>query len=388
VGIPLSYSARNLATRRLTTLLTAGGMALVVFVYTSVLMLDEGLRKTLVATGSPENVMVTRKGAESEVVSGVDRQQANTVETRPEIAGGAGGAPLVSKEMVVLVNLLRRGSETPSNVVVRGVGPMGLALRPQVRLVEGRMFSAGASEIVAGRKISERFTGAGISETIRFGGREWRVVGLFEAGGSGFDSEVWGDVDQLMQAFRRPVYSSLIAHLREPSGLATLKAAVESDPRLTVQAKREDVFYAEQSQALSDFISYLGVTLSVIFSVGAMIGAMITMYAAVANRTAEIGTLRALGFRRRSILGAFLAEALLLGGLGGLAGVAAASAMGFFTFSTTNFQSFAELSFSFTLTPAIAAKAMLFSLVMGFVGGVLPAARAARLNIVDALRAA
>lgn len=388
MGIPLSYSARNLATRRLTTVLTAGGMALVVFVYTSVLMLDEGLRKTLVATGSSENVMVTRKGAESEVVSGVDRQQANAVETRPEIAGGPGGAPLVSKEMVVLVNLLRRGSETPSNVVVRGVGPRGLVLRPQVRLVEGRMFSPGASEIVAGRRISERFTGVGLGESIRFGGREWRVVGLFEAGGTAFDSEVWGDVDQLMQAFRRPVYSSLIARLREPGALDTMKAAVETDPRLTVQAKREDVFYAEQSQALSDFISYLGVTLSVIFSVGAMIGAMITMYAAVANRTAEIGTLRALGFRRSSILGAFLAEALLLGGLGGVLGVAAASLMGFLTFSTTNFQSFAELSFSFALTPAIAAKAMVFALVMGFAGGVLPALRASRLNIVDALRAA
>jgi ABC-type lipoprotein release transport system permease subunit len=388
MNIPLSYSVRNLATRRLTTLLTAGGMALVVFVYASVLMLDEGLRKTLVATGDPENVMVTRKGAESEVVSGVDRQQANTVETRPEIAAGPGGAPLVSKEMVVLVNLLRRGSETPSNVVVRGVGAMGLALRPQVRLVEGRMFSQGASEIVAGRKIAERFTGVGLGESLRFGGREWRVVGLFEVGGTGFDSEVWGDVDQLMQAFRRPVYSSLIARLRDPSGLDAMKAAVESDPRLTVQAKREDVFYAEQSQALSDFISYLGVTLSVIFSVGAMIGAMITMYAAVANRTAEIGTLRALGFRRRSILGAFLAEALLLGGLGGLLGVAAASLMGFLTFSTTNFQSFAELSFNFALTPAIGAKAMAFALAMGFLGGVLPALRASRLNIVDALRAA
>jgi putative ABC transport system permease protein len=388
MGVPISYSIRNLATRRLTTLLTAAGMALVVFVYTSVLMLDEGLRMTLVQTGSPENVMVTRKGAESEVVSGVDRQQANAIETRPEIAAGPDGAPLVSKEMVVLVNLLRRGTETPSNVVVRGVGPTGLSLRPQVHLVEGRMFAPGASEIVAGRKISERFMGAGIGETIRFGGREWRVVGLFEAGGSGFDSEIWGDVDQLMQAFRRPVFSSLIMRLRDRAGLAPMKAALESDPRLTVQAKREDVFYAEQSEALSQFISYLGVTLSVIFSLGAMIGATITMYAAVANRTAEIGTLRALGFRRRSILGAFLAEALLLGALGGVLGVAAASLMHFYTFSTTNFQSFSELSFSFTLTPAIVLKAMVFSLVMGFVGGVLPALRASRLNIVDALRAA
>lgn len=386
--VPLSYSARNLATRRLTTLLTAGGMALVVFVFTAVQMLDAGLRKTLVATGSPENVIAVRKGAESEVVSGVDRQQANLLETLPELAPGPDGRPLVSKEAVTLVNLRKRGSDRPSNVVVRGLGERGLMLRPQVRLVAGRMFRPGASEIVAGSKIAARFTGAGLGEQMRFGGREWRVAGVFDAGGTGYDSEIWGDADQLMQAFRRPVYSSVIARLGDPGALPRLKEMLESDPRLTVQLKREDEFYAEQSQALSNFIGYLGLTLSVIFSLGAMIGAMITMYASVANRTAEIGTLRALGFRRRSILGAFLAEALLLGGLGGVMGVGAASLMHFLTFSTTNFQSFAELSFSFTLTPLIILKAMGFALVMGFVGGVLPAARAARLSIVDALRAA
>lgn len=386
--VPLSYSARNLATRRLTTLLTAGGMALVVFVFTAVQMLDAGLKKTLVATGSPENVIAVRKGAESEVVSGVDRQQANLLETLPELAPGPDGRPLVSKEAVTLVNLRKRGSDRPSNVVVRGLGERGLMLRPQVRLVAGRMFRPGASEIVAGSKIAARFTGAGLGEQMRFGGREWRVAGVFDAGGTGYDSEIWGDADQLMQAFRRPVYSSVIARLGDPGALPRLKEMLESDPRLTVQLKREDEFYAEQSQALSNFIGYLGLTLSVIFSLGAMIGAMITMYASVANRTAEIGTLRALGFRRRSILGAFLAEALLLGGLGGVMGVGAASLMHFLTFSTTNFQSFAELSFSFTLTPLIILKAMGFALVMGFVGGVLPAARAARLSIVDALRAA
>lgn len=386
--VPLSYSARNLATRRLTTLLTAGGMALVVFVFTAVQMLDAGLKKTLVATGSPENVIAVRKGAESEVVSGVDRQQANLLETLPELAPGPDGRPLVSKEAVTLVNLRKRGSDRPSNVVVRGLGERGLVLRPQVRLVAGRMFRPGASEIMAGSKIAERFTGAGLGEELRFGGRAWRVVGVFDAGGTGYDSEIWGDADQLMQAFRRPVFSSVIARLADPGALPRLREMLESDPRLTVQLKREDEFYAEQSQALSNFIGYLGLTLSVIFSLGAMIGAMITMYASVANRTAEIGTLRALGFRRRSILGAFLAEALLLGGLGGVLGVGAASLMHFLTFSTTNFQSFAELSFSFTLTPLIVLKAMGFALVMGFVGGVLPAARAARLSIVDALRAA
>jgi ABC-type antimicrobial peptide transport system permease subunit len=386
--LPLAYTVRNLATRRLTTLLTAGGMALVVFVYTAVLMLDQGLQRTLVATGSPDNVMVTRKGAESEVQSGIERGQASIVESQPQVLLGDRGLPQVSKETVVLINLVKRASDKPSNVVIRGLGARGIEMRPDVRVIAGRPFSPGANEVVAGRRIAERFVGAGLGETLRFGGREWRVVGILDAGGSGFDSEIWGDVDQLMQAFRRPVFSSMVVRLRQRGDLEAFESIVETDPRLTLQAKREDVFYAEQSKALSDFIGYLGLTLSAIFSIGAMIGATITMYASVANRTAEIGTLRALGFRRGSILAAFLIEALLLGALGGAIGVACASLMGLLTFSTTNFQSFAELSFSFELTAAIAVKAMLFAVAMGFVGGFLPAARAARLNIIAALRAA
>jgi ABC-type lipoprotein release transport system permease subunit len=386
--IPFSYSLRNLWTRKLTTLLTAGGMALVVFVFAAVLMLDAGLQKTLVDTGQFDNVVVTRRASGTEVQSGVDRKQAAIVESQPEIAFGEGGARMVSKETVVLVTLAKRDSDKPANVVVRGVSPMGLTLRPQVKILRGRMFRPGAAEIIAGRNIAERFTGAGIGENIRFGAREWTVVGLFDAGNSGFDSEVWGDVDQLLQAFRRPVFSSVIFKLADPESFAVLKARLESEPRLTIEAAREVDFYAEQSKALSNFIRILGLSLSVIFSIGAMIGAMITMYAAVANRTAEIGTLRAVGFRRSSILAAFLMESMLLALLGGLAGLAAASCMQLLTISTMNWQSFAELAFSFTLTPRIAVSAVAFSLVMGFAGGFLPAARAARLSIVDALRAA
>jgi ABC-type antimicrobial peptide transport system permease subunit len=250
------------------------------------------------------------------------------------------------------------------------------------------MFRPGSTEVVTGRSIAERFAGIGLGERLRFGGRDWLVVGVFDAGGSGFDSEIWGDVDQMMQSFRRQAYSSVVARLSDPAAFDALKQRLEADPRLTVDVKRERQFYEEQSAALSGFISILGLTLSVIFSIGAMIGAMITMYAAVAGRTGEIGALRALGFRRRAILAAFLAEALLLAGLGWVFGLAAASLMQFIHISTMNWQSFGELAFSFALTPKIVLQSLAFAAVMGLAGGVLPALRAARLRIVDALRAA
>jgi putative ABC transport system permease protein len=374
--------------RRLTTALTAAGMALVVFVFATVLMLQEGLKRTLVDTGSPDNVVVTRRSSGTEVQSGIDRAQAAVVESQPEIAYGADGHVLVSKEMVVLITLQKRDSDKPSNVIIRGLAAQGRDLRPQVHIVQGRMFRPGSSEIIAGRSIAERFRGAGVGERLRFGMRDWIVVGMFDANKSGFDSEIWGDVEQLMQAFRRPVFSSLILKLNDPGRFDGLKLRLESDPRLTVEAKREMVFYAEQSEVLSNFIGYLGLTLSVIFSIGATIGAMITMYASVASRTAEIGTLRALGFRSSGILAVFLLEALLLGLIGGIIGLILASLMQFLTISTMNWQSFAELAFSFTLNPAIVAKSLGFALFMGLVGGFLPAVRASRLNIVDALRAA
>lgn len=386
--IPFSYILRNLWTRRLTTALTAAGLALVVFVFATVLMLDEGLRTTLVATGEQDNVVVIRRAAETEVQSGVERRQAAIVASHPAIAMGSDGNPLVSKETVVLISLHKRGSDKPSNVVIRGIAATGLAMRPQVKLTAGRMFRPGASEVIAGASIARRFEGAGIGETLRFGQREWTVVGLFDAGNSGFDSEIWGDSEQLLQAFHRLAYSSVIVRLAEGRRFDALRSDLEGDPRLTVQAKREQLFYADQSKALSNFISYLGLVLSIVFSLGATIGATITMYASVANRVGEIGTLRALGFQRRSILAAFLAEAMLLAAVGGAAGLGCASFMQFLSFSTTNFQSFSELAFGFRLSPAIAAKTMLFALAMGLVGGFLPAFRAARLKIVDALRAA
>ncbi len=383
--IPLMYSLRNLWTRRLTTVLTASGMALVVFVFSAILMLAEGLQKTLVDTGSYDNVVVIRKASVSEVQSGVERLQASIVETQPEVSIGSQGKPLVAKELVVLITLPKRGSDKPANVVIRGITENSMVLRPQVKLIEGRMPRTGSSEIIAGQSIAKRFKGGGVGETLRFAMRDWTVVGVFEAGNTGFSSEIWGDVDQLMQAFRRPVYSSVIFKLRDSSEFEKVKKRIEGDPRLTLDAMRETKYYEKQSEMMAKFLRILGLSLTLIFSLGAIIGAMITMYAAVANRTSEIGTLRALGFQRSSILTTFLLESFVLAFSGGLVGLFLASFLQLYTVSTMNWQTFSELAFSFSLTLEIVLEAMIFSLVMGFVGGMLPAFRASRMNIVEAL---
>lgn len=384
--IPFSYSIRNLKTRRLTTILTVSGMALVVFVFATILMLTAGLKKTLVETGSYDNVVVIRKSSVSEVQSGVDRNQASIVETNPEVALGPDGKPVLAKEIVVLIGLPKAATHKDSNVTIRGISEQSIALRPQVRIIKGRMPKAGSTEIATGSSITKRFEGADMGDTLRFGTRNWRVVGVFDAGNTGFNSEIWADADQLMQSFKRPVYSSVLFRLGDPSQFDALKSRIEADPRLTLEAKRETRYYLDQSEMMAKFLNVLGVSLTIIFSLGAIIGAMITMYSAVANRTAEIGTMRALGFQKMNILGSFLVEALLLGFLGGIAGLFFASFLQFFTVSTLNFQTFSELAFSFTMTTDIVTKAMAFALIMGFVGGVLPAFRAARMNIVESLR--
>jgi putative ABC transport system permease protein len=391
MAVPLSYSIRNLGKRRLTTILTVAGMALVVFVFAAVLMMAAGLQKTLVETGSDNNVVVVRKGSTSEVMSGIERNPASIVEMLPQVALSTDGQRLVAKESVVLIALQKRGAEknsSHSNVVVRGVQAQSLPLRPQIRLVAGRMFKMGSSEVIVGNSIAKRFQGVGLQGILNWGMRAWTVVGIFDAGNTGFSSEIWGDVDQVMQAFRRPVYSSLIFQLQDPTAFAQVKNSIETDPRLKLEAKRETRYYLDQSEMMAKFLRILGMSLTIIFSIGAIIGAMITMYSAVATRTAEIGTLRALGFGRRNILLAFLAESLLLGFIGGAVGLFFASFMQFITVSTLNFQTFSELAFKFTLSSGIIIEAMVFALIMGLIGGVLPALRASRMNIVDALRAA
>jgi ABC-type antimicrobial peptide transport system permease subunit len=241
---------------------------------------------------------------------------------------------------------------------------------------------------MVGEGIAQRFQNAGLDGTIAFARSDWRVTGIFDAGNTAFSSEIWGDAEQFMQAFRRQAYSSVILRMRDPDDFSAVKERIEADPRLTCEVKREVTYYREQSELTAKFLRVLGTALTLIFSIGAVVGAMITMYAAVANRTSEIGTLRAVGFQRSAILTAFLVESLLLGAAGGTGGLLLASFLQFFTVSTTNFQTFSELAFRFRLSPAILLEGMLFALLMGLAGGLLPALRAARMNIVEALRAA
>lgn len=385
MAVPLSYSIRSLLTRRLTTVLTAGGMALVVFVFAAVLMLAEGLEKTLVQTGSSDNLLILRKGATSEVDSAIELDRAAAIESLPGIAADDLGRPLLAKEVVVLITMDKKGGGS-SNVTVRGIDRQSLALRPQVNIVRGRMPRFGVREMLVGQSLVRRFQGLDIGSTLSGTLEDWRVVGVMDAGNTAFNSEIWADAEQVMQSFRREAYSLVIFRLEEDAPLDEIATIVENDPRLILQAMIESNFYREQSEMMARFLWVLGITLTVIFSLGAVIGAMITMYSAVANRTGEIGTLRALGFRRRAILLSFLAESLFLGLAGGCAGLFFASFMQFITISTLNFQSFSELAFRFTLTPVILIQSLVFALVMGFIGGVLPAFRASRMQIVDALR--
>ncbi len=389
LALPLGYIARNLWVRRLTTALTAAGMALVVFVFTAVLMLDAGLKATAVATGRADNVVFISKGSQTEVQSGFGRDESGLIAVLPQIARDAAGAPQASDELVVLDSLLKLDTGRPSNVPVRGMEAAGRALRPQVRMVAGRWFRPGSAEVVVGRNVARDFAGVEPGATLRFARHPWRVVGQFDAGGTGFDSEIWGDLQQLQQAFRRETFfSSVLARLSHPERYQDLAAAVAADPRLRVEVKPERRYYEDQTEQLSTFIRVLGLALSVIFSAGAVIGATITMHASVAHRTGEIGTLRALGFTRRSILAAFLLEAMMLALVGGVTGVLAASTLTDLTISTTNMQSFSELAFSFALTPWIALEALAFAACMGAAGGLMPALKAARMPIVEALRAA
>ncbi|MFQ5687500.1 MAG: ABC transporter permease [Candidatus Scalindua sp.] len=386
MGLLFFYSLRNLLTRRLTTILTSLGMALVVFVFASIIMLSEGLRKTLVETGSGDNVVVLRKSAETEVQSRIDRYQASILETLPEIAPGEDGQKLIAKELLVLITMRKKNSNGIANVIIRGIGKHSLSLRPQVKIMAGRMPAWGTSEIVVGQSVAKRFKNSGIQQKLFFAMRPWNIVGIFDAGDTGFSSEIWGDADQLMQSFRRQTYSSVIFRLRYSNLFQGLKEFISKDPRLTLGIQREKDYYLKQSETMATFLRILGISLTLIFSIGAVVGAMITMFAAVANRTAEIGILRALGFQRKSILFAFLLESLILGFFGGCTGLFFASLLQFITVSTMNFQTFSELAFSFSITPGIIIKSMAFSLFMGFAGGLLPAFRASRMNIVDSLR--
>ena len=387
MGLPLAYSVNNLTARKVTTLLAAGGIALVVVVFASVLMLAHGFRKTMIGTGSPGNAIVLRKGATSELVSSIDRNQASILKTQPEVALNPDGTPIAASEVIVIISAPKRRSGGESNVVVRGVVPESMKMRP-VTITDGRMWQPGLSELVAGRMIAEKFKGCGIGETVRLGGRDWTVVGIFDAGETGFESELWGDADQVMAAVRRPTYSSITLRLRDPADLPTLTDRIDKDPRFNAQVKGEREFYDEQSKSISLFIEFLGIFVTLVFSVAAILAAMLTMFATISSRTAEIGTLRALGYPRRSILLSFVVESTLVGVTGGVVGILPAFALQFVSFSTTNWSSFSEVAWRFSLNGWIVAASILFATLMGFIGGLLPALRAARIPVVDALREA
>jgi ABC-type antimicrobial peptide transport system permease subunit len=386
--IPIKYTIKNFSSRKLTTAITLVGISLVVFVFAAVLMMAYGIQKTLIATGSNDNVMVVRKSANGEISSLVDGDTQNVIRTLPHIKTSADGSQIISNEPVVIINLARKGGGV-SNVTVRGVSPSVQLLRPQVKIVEGRMFTFGLKELIAGRSINERFRGANIGESVNFAGDKWTVVGIFDTDGSGFDSEMWGDSQQLLSSFNRGnTVSSVTLKLDNVSNFESFKRAFEVDRRLQqYEAKIEKKFFEEQSELMATFIRILGIFITIIFSFGAIIGAMITMYSSVANRTVEIGTLRALGFKRRSILSAFMAESLLVSIFGWIIGILLASALSFFKISTLNIGSFSELEFSFALSPSIIISSLIFAVLMGILGGFLPSVRAARLNIVKALRA-
>jgi len=388
--IPLKYTLRNLQTRRLTTALTVLGVTLVVFVFAAVLMMAHGVEKTLVATGSEENILISRKASNGEIASLLDGETINIILSLPHIARTASGTPLATKDVATVINLPKTDHVGITNVTVRGVSPEAFVLRPKVNIGEGRMFNWGAREIIIGNAVARRILGATVGSKLKFGGNEWTVVGKFEAGGSGFESEIWGDALQITDALgRRNVYSTLTLRLTAPEERDAFMQAFAADPRLQqFVPKTERQFFEEQSETMALFIRVLGIFITVIFSAGAVIGAMITMYGAVANRTIEIGTLRALGFARRSVLAAYLVESLAIALIGGAAGVVLAAFLQFFKVSTINFDSFAEIEFGFALSPSIVLLSLMFALAMGFVGGFLPAVRAARLNIVSALRTA
>ncbi|HEX9653636.1 MAG TPA: ABC transporter permease [bacterium] len=377
----------NLWRQPLTTTLTLSGVALVVFVFVAALMLANGLKETLVATGVDENAIIIRRSSQSEINSAIEREQASIIETQPEVATLGDGAPFATSDVVVIISLPKRLNEDPANVVVRGVSPQATELRQQqVTLRQGRVFVAGLQEVIIGKALQERFQGCDIGSSLRMASTQWKIVGVFDGHGTGFDSEVWGDVEVMAPAFRRTAFSSVTVRLNDAGQFEALKARLENDRRMVVDVKREKEYYEEQSRMMANFIGILGRAVTIIFSFGAMIGAMITMFAAVANRTQEIGTLRALGFRRRSVLAAFMVEAVVLSLLGGAAGVVVSSALHLITVSTTNWATFSELAFGFDLSAEITGRALVFAIVMGLFGGFLPAVRASRLKIIEALR--
>jgi putative ABC transport system permease protein len=388
MGLVSNYNLRSMLVRRGTAAMTAMGIAMVVAVFVMTLAIAQGFRSTLVASGARDNAIVLRRSATAETVSAVPKAALPIIETLPQVRRDARERPLVSPEMVAIISLPRATDNQPANVPTRGVGDRAFQVRDTIKIVEGRRFTPGLREINVGRLAVIRFKGLTLGSDVKFATVTWKVVGVFSAEDAAFESEVWGDVDLMMSAFQRQVaYQSATAKLTDASAFDSFAAAIAADPRLELVAKRERDYYAEQSEVMTTVIRVFGSFVTLILSIGAMFGAMNTMYAAVAYRTREIGTLRALGFSQMRIVTAFLAESIVLALIGGVIGCILALPVHGLSTGTTNMSgSFTEVAFKFRITPTLLAFGVLFAGLMGAAGGLLPAIRAARIPVARALR--
>jgi len=384
--IPLIYNVRSLARRPVSTAMTALGVALVVGVFIAMLALANGFKMALVRTGAPDNVLVLRKGADSELASGISRDNAAIIEALPEIAAASDGSPLASPEVFVPMSFASAARGDAPLVVTRGVTMRAFEVRRSVHITAGRMFAPGRDEVIIGDAIAPRLAHSAVGDTIHFGGRGWLVAGHFGAGGSAFESEIWGQNEQLMPVLRGEFFQVVVFRLRDAALFDAVRRTLQNDPRLQVDAHRESDFYASQSLALRTILGFLAWFITGIMAIGAVFGAINTMYAAVASRTSEIAVLLTLGFKPRSILASFLTEATFLAFVGGLLGCLVALPINGIVTSTTNWTSFSMIAFSFLVTPRILLSGVLFSLVMGVVGGFFPARRASRMPVVQAIR--
>lgn len=383
--LPISYNLRNLRQRPGATAMTALGIALTVMITLFILEMLTGLDQAFVGTGSPLNVLVMRKGSDAELSSIITQKDFFTMKNLPQVAHDAQGRPMASGELLVVIVLPRRDGSGEVNVSVRGMSPMGLELRPDVKLVAGRWFRPGQREIAVSQSISRRFSHVGLGDKVHFGNGDWTVVGIFDAGNSAHSSEIWTDVDTMAAAFNRPVFSSALLRATGPQTARQLINVVSDDQRLELSGQLEPDYYAEQTKSGGP-IRFIGTVVAIIMAIGSCFAAMNTMYAAVAYRSREIATLRILGFSRPTILVSFVIESVLLSLLGGMVGVLLAWPLSGMTTGTSNAVTFSEVVFHLQLTPGLVAEALLFAVVMGLVGGLAPAWHASRQEILAALR--
>jgi putative ABC transport system permease protein len=386
VGLIRKYNLRSMMVRRSTAAMTAGGIAMVVAVFVMTLAIAQGFRAALIASGSPANAIVLQQRATSEMFSAVRPADVPILENLEQVARGSDGRPLASPEVVASVSLLRQTDNQRANAPVRGVGSTAFDVHEGVTFVEGRRFAPGTREINVGQLAARRYKGLALGSDVRFGSETWKVVGVFSVNDAAFESEVWGDAELMMAAFRRNYFQSMTVRLADPSAFDSFKATIDGDPRLQLDAKREVDYYADQSRPMTTAIRVFGTFLTSILAIGAMFGAMNTMYAAVAHRTREIGTLRALGFSGHYIVAALLTESVALAIIGGIVGCALALPVHGLSTGTINFTSFSEVAFKFRITPTLVLSGVIFAAAMGALGGLLPALRAARIPIAKALR--